>query len=183
MITSTGLSPNERAEQLIGRDYISHSAIATYSACPLKFFFRYVEGLPEETVSSSLVFGSSIHSAIQFHFEEMLVGNPAPSLATLLSVYHDAWSSRQDQEIRFSKGQDLDSLSDLAGRMLSAFQGSEIGSPTGTNTILGIEEEIRGPLVPGCPDLLARLDLIVDTGDVLKVVDFKSAPDVSGRTP
>ena len=30
-------------------------------------------------------------------------------------------------------------------------------------------------MIPGCPDLLARVDLIVDTGDELVVSDFKTA--------
>src|SRR5262249_21407601 len=42
-------------------------------------------------------------------------------------------------------------------------------------TILAIEEEFRGLLIPGCPDLLARVDLIVETADALQVTDFKTA--------
>ena len=42
-------------------------------------------------------------------------------------------------------------------------------------TSLGIEEELRGQVVPGCPELLARVDLIVDTGDELTVYDFKTS--------
>ncbi len=29
------------------RDYISYSAIKTYQECPLKYFFRYIAGLPD----------------------------------------------------------------------------------------------------------------------------------------
>ena len=39
--------PNQVAERLTGRDYISWSAISTYQQCPLKWHFRYVLGLPE----------------------------------------------------------------------------------------------------------------------------------------
>ena len=46
---------NEVARQLTGRDYISWSAISTFRSCPLKYFFRYVAGLPEESVYSALV--------------------------------------------------------------------------------------------------------------------------------
>jgi hypothetical protein len=34
---------------------------------------------------------------------------------------------------------------------------------------------MRAAIVPGCPDLLARLDLLVDTGDALLVLDFKTS--------
>ena len=57
--------------------------------------------------------------------------------------------------------------------MLSAFQASEVSKPVGT--IIGIEEELRGELVPGCPDLLARVDLIVEEEDALVVTDLKTA--------
>ena len=63
------------ARTLINRDYISYSAISTYQRCPLSFFFRYVEQLPEETVAAALVFGSAIHSAAEFHFNELMAGS------------------------------------------------------------------------------------------------------------
>jgi hypothetical protein len=46
---------NEIAKKLTGRDYVSWSAISTFRTCPLKYKFRYVDGLPEESVSSALV--------------------------------------------------------------------------------------------------------------------------------
>ena len=32
------------------RDYLSFSAIRTYQTCPLKYFFKYIAGLPEESI-------------------------------------------------------------------------------------------------------------------------------------
>ena len=34
---------------------------------------------------------------------------------------------------------------------------------------------MRGEIIPGCPDLLARVDLLVDTGEEVEVSDFKTA--------
>ena len=42
------------------RDYLSFSAVRTFQGCPLKYRFRYIDGLPEDCVASSLVFGSAI---------------------------------------------------------------------------------------------------------------------------
>jgi putative RecB family exonuclease len=61
----------------------------------------------------------------------------------------------------------------LAERILAAFQQSEVARPLGQ--ILAVEEELRGPVVPGCPDVLGRVDLIVDTGSELVVSDWKTA--------
>lgn len=78
--------PPRRAKD---RDYISYSAIKTYQDCPLKYFFRYVAGLPEETVSASLVFGSAIHRAIEHHFRELLAGKQLRVEFTVLTKTKD----------------------------------------------------------------------------------------------
>ncbi len=68
------------------RDYISYSALSTYRMCPLRYRFKYVVGLPEATVSASLALGAAIHSAVEFHFRQLLEGNEPPSLDELMAV-------------------------------------------------------------------------------------------------
>jgi putative RecB family exonuclease len=157
------------------RDYISHSAIATYQQCPLRYRFKYIDGLPETVVSSALIFGGAIHSALEFHFTDRLFGNEPPSLDQLLDVFQEAWRGRtvEHQDIRFGKGEDHNSLSALADRMLTAFR--ESPAVTSEDTVIGIEEELRGELIPGVPDLLARIDLLTTTSDALVITDFKTA--------
>jgi RecB family exonuclease len=155
------------------RNYMSFSSISTFQSCPLRYYFRYVLGLPEETVSANLVFGAAFHAAVQFHFEQLLAGNPPPDLDTLLGVFWESWRERGTATIRFGKKDNLDSVGHLADRMLWAFQESAFAHPTGT--ILAVEEELRGPIVPGCPDLLARVDLLIDAGDALVLSDFKTS--------
>lgn len=154
-------------------DHISYSAISTFQACPLRFYFRYALRLPERTISSSLVMGSALHRAVQYHFERLLMGDTSTDLDTLLGVFQDAWDEYPQDRIAFGAGETRDVLGRLADRLLASFLKSDFAHPTGT--ILGIEEELRGEVVPGCPDLLARVDLIVDTGRELLVTDFKSA--------
>lgn len=154
------------------RDYLSYSAIKTYQQCPLRHYFRYVVGLPEKIVSASLLFGSGIHAALEAHFRALLVGETL-GLDELLGAFLETWDSRHPDEIRFGKGEDLESIATTAERMLQAFLVSDLAQPKGR--ILGVEEELRGPVFGDLPDLLARLDLIVDAGDFLKVTDFKSS--------
>ena len=165
--------PVSHARPDTGRDYLSFSAIRLYQTCPLKFFYRYCLGLPEETVSSSLVFGGSIHRSIEHHFRELLAGNAPPSSEALLAEFWEGWKERELEEVRFGKGEDLDSLGQLAQRTIAAFQQSDVAQPAGQ--ILAVEEELRGAVVPGCPDILGRVDLIVDTGSELVVSDWKTA--------
>ena len=65
---------NEVAQRITGRPYVSWSALSTFRTCPLKYRFRYVDGLPEESVSSALVFGSGIHTAVEQHYQAILSG-------------------------------------------------------------------------------------------------------------
>lgn len=173
MSTVADLHPNQIAEQLTGRPYTSWSAITTYQSCSLRYYFRYIAGLPEDAVSASLVFGGSIHRAAEAHLRERLMGNPGPTLDSLMDAYNEGWQEHDVQRVQFGKGDDSSTLDDLARRMLTAFQASELANPSGT--IIGIEEELTGELVPGVPDLLARVDLLVDEGDALVLTDLKTA--------
>ena len=177
MITINATTPNQTAQRLTGRDYTSFSAISTYQSCPLRYKFRYLDGLPEPTVSSSLVFGGAIHRSIELHFNRLMAGASPPDLDMLLAEYQEAWRKHDDAQVVFGKDDNRDTLGRLADRMLRAFQASDLARPEGT--IIGVEEELRGPVVPGCPDVLARIDLLIDTPAELVITDLKSAPDVS----
>lgn len=155
------------------RDYISFSALSTYRSCPLRYYFTYVVGLPERTVSSSLVFGCAIHRGIEHFFNELMSGGEPPSTETLLGEYDRRWLEVEHTDVRFGKSEDRESLNALARRMFAAFQTSEFAQPTGR--ILGVEEELRTTIIPGCPDLLGRLDLIVETDDAIVVTDLKTS--------
>lgn len=167
------LTPPSGPSPITGRDYLSFSAIRLYQSCPLKFFFKYHLGLPEESVSSSLVFGGAVHRSIEFHFRELLVGNPPPSRDALLGEFWEGWRERDLEQVRFGKGEDRESLGQLADRILTVFQQSPVAQPRGQ--ILAVEEELRGPVVAGCPDVLGRVDLIIDSGDALVIADWKTS--------
>ncbi len=155
------------------RDYLSYSAVRTFQGCPLKYRFRYIDGLPEECVSSALVFGSAIHAVVEFFFSQQLAGEEEPSLDELLSVYQQSWRDRSEQEVRFGKTETTNSLHQLADRMLTAFLASDLTNQEGR--ILGVEDELRGEMTPQLPDLLGRIDLILETDDSVVVLDFKTS--------
>jgi putative RecB family exonuclease len=155
------------------RDYVSYSALSAYRRCPLSYYFRYKLGLPEETVSASLVFGTAIHLGLQRHFQELLAGNDPPSVDELLAEYEVGWAERSDQTVIFGAGETRVSLDALAKRMFDAFLQSPAAQPGGR--ILGVEETLRGEFIPGMPDLLGRVDLIVEAEDALVIADWKSS--------
>ena len=164
---------NEVAKKLTGRDYVSWSALSTFRTCPLKYRFRYVDGLPEESVSSALVFGTGIHTAVEQHYQSLLSGDPKPDLDALLFAYRSAWLPHDPDAIQFGSTETRASLDALAARMLTAFLASPTASVQGR--VLGVEEEIRGMLVEGVPDLYGRVDLITEDSDSLVVTDIKTS--------
>jgi len=164
---------NETARELTGRDYLSWSAISTFRTCPLKYRFRYIDGLPEESVSSALVFGTGIHSAIEQHFQALLAGDEQPDVERLMFAYRSAWLPHEPDAISFGSKETRESLDDLASRMLTAFLASPAASVQGR--VLGVEEEIRGMLVEGVPDLYGRVDLLTEDSDSLVVTDIKTS--------
>ncbi len=170
---SDAVGPNTRAKRLTGRDYISYSAVATHQQCPLKYRFRYIDRLPERFLSANLAFGSAIHGAVELHFNALMLGKAVPSLDDLLEAYHEAWESRKEKTIRYRRGEDRAHHTGVAMRMLRAFQGSHLARPDGT--ILGVEKELRGAVISDCPDLLGRIDLLVETAGALTVTDLKTA--------
>src|SRR5688572_11716193 len=155
------------------RDYLSYSAVTTYQSCPLRYYFRYVAGLPERTVASSLVFGSAVHRPVEHHFYEFMASNQPPSVQALMGEYERHWQDLDSTDVQFEKEDDIESLGKLAERMFTAFQTSNLASPAGQ--IIGVEEELRAPVIAGCPDLLGRIDLLVESDNALVVTDLKTS--------
>lgn len=165
--------PSEIALRLTGRDYISHSAISTFQRCPLRYYFNYVAGLAPEFVSSSLVFGSAVHRALEFHCRRVFEGTAPPSTDELLSVYEQAWKDEGAVRVRFGKNESTESLRDLARRMLAAYLASDVSNFD--SRLVAVEEEFRAAVIPGCPDLLGRVDLVDLNRNALRIVDFKTS--------
>jgi putative RecB family exonuclease len=164
---------NEVAKRLTGRDYISWSALSTFRSCPLKYKFRYIDGLPEESVSSALVFGTGIHSAVEQHYQTRLAGDEPADVEKLMFAYRSAWLPHDPDAIQFGSTETRASLDALAGKMLTAFLASPAASVQGR--VLGVEEEIRGMLVEGVPDLYGRVDLLTEDSESLVVTDIKTS--------
>ena len=139
----------------------------------MKYKFRYIDGLPEESVSSALVFGSGIHTAIEQHYQAALSGDPKPELDALLFAYRSAWLPHVPDAIQFGSTETRASLDALASKMLAAFLNSPAASVRGR--VLGVEEEIRGLLVEGVPDLYGRVDLLTEDSDSVVITDIKTS--------
>ena len=171
--TKNKKTPGAIAQSLTGRDYVSHTQISTFQRCPLRWHFQYVERCAPESVSVGLAIGRSIHAALEHHFRSLREGNGRPSLVELLEVFHASWEDHAAVPILFGRDTDRQDVDRIARTLLQAVGQHPAASVEGR--MLGVEEPLRGRIVAGVPDLLARADLIVETGDGLLIRDFKTS--------
>ena len=127
----------------------------------------------EESVSSALVFGTGIHTAVEQHYQALLSGDDQPDVERLMFAYRSAWLPHDPATIHFGSTETRASLDALASKMLTAFLNSPAASVKGR--VLGVEEEIRGMLVEGVPDLYGRVDLLTEDDHQLVISDVKTS--------
>ena len=65
---------------------LSHSSISTYSDCPKKYEFQYIQRLPTKP-KHFFSFGHSIHSALEF----MYSGEQVPTIEQVIEYYSLHW--------------------------------------------------------------------------------------------
>ena len=88
-------------------------------------------------------------------------------------AYRSAWLPHDPEAISFGSTETRASLDGLTSRMLTAFLNGPAASVQ--RQVLGVEEEIRGMLVEGVPDLYGRVDLLTEDSDSLVVTDIKTS--------
>jgi len=169
--------PNQVAEQITRRPYVSYTQLSLMRSCPRKFAFQYVENAPKDFIPSSLIYGGAIHASLEGYYRARLEGLTLSSEEMLL-CYHHAWQSNlktagENTPVKFNATEDEAKVHALAQRTIDAFLLSPLANPKGT--VLGIEEELRVVLHPDLPDVLAKVDLVTQTDHVLHVIDFKTA--------
>jgi hypothetical protein len=152
-------------------DHLSYSSISCYLQCPLKWRFHYVDKLPEEFITSSLVFGQAIHESVAAFLNASLSGdNLTPD--EMLMVYLNSWRESKDVEIRCSNGDSEEKLLKKAQDLLGLGHGSQ----DGLTEVLGVEEEFSVDLAAltdypslDLPPLIGYVDHIIRPKDWLKV--------------
>jgi putative RecB family exonuclease len=97
-------------------DHISYSQINTYTTCPLKYRFNYIDCLEPEFTSSALIFGSAMHAGIQAYLQSTLEGDPLRP-DHLLDVFREEWRDSEGQKIKYSARESQDSLLNKAGEL------------------------------------------------------------------
>jgi len=88
-------------------------------------------------------------------------------------VFDECWTSFDTDLIQFGKGDDAQTMRELAKKIFTTFQARHFANPKGT--IVAVEESMRAELIARVPDVLARVDLAVQSGDDLVLTNFKTS--------
>ncbi len=89
---------------MTSRPHWSYSSINQFLRCPLQFYFQRILKLPQPTVGSGLVLGSSVHGALEFYHRSLQDGEPVKA-DQLHRTFLSAWQAREENsDIEFRKG-------------------------------------------------------------------------------
>jgi CRISPR/Cas system-associated exonuclease Cas4 (RecB family) len=153
-------------------EYLSSSQINLYSQCSLKYRFQYVDLLTKPFKSSSLAFGSAIHSALSWFHRESMTNDKVP-LEKLCKIFDADWySQRTETDIRYKNGEEEMRLVVLAKEMLAMYYQLPPKKAKGTEVSFSVS--LNEPKDGGARliDLEGVIDLI-EEGDV--VTEFKTS--------
>jgi hypothetical protein len=144
------------------RPHWSYSSINQYLACPLRYYFQRILGLPQPTVGSGLVFGSAVHAALA-HYHLALKLNRTPQRNAIHNAFVDAWNQRNGIGITFKDGETRADLMTQGMALVELY----LKEPP-PERIVAVEQEIICPVHDSQGEyletpLVAVADLIVET--------------------
>jgi len=158
------------------RDYLSYSQVNTYSQCSLKYGYRYVEGVEENTVSSSLVVGSAVHKALEVFHRTFMANTPRPKAEELVRPINDVFEDMSEKEIVYKKGETRASAEEQALALVAAY----IADCPIEGEIIGVETHLDANLADWLQPLTAIVDVMERVDDVLRIIDIKTSASAWG---
>lgn len=163
-------SPSHDQPNPVLLDHLSASAVKDYLGCSLRYYFKRVAGLPEES-SPNLHLGSAVHHALQAHFRNRWRGNPTdPELA--LTAFEEAFD-HEDPDFPVSWKPGLwETKRDLGRRMVDSYL--ESAHATEERPVVAVEVALREKLGPVRTEMVGQVDLVLGEEEGLVPVDFKT---------
>ncbi len=173
----------------VERKYLSPSAVNTWLNCRMRFYYRYVCGMPEEEILEKEIdqrrFGNIMHDALRRLYEPLkgksgagphiaaMAGNRYQVRETIIAAAMD--EMRWDRETLLSgRGMIIIDVLERYARELLVYDGQNPDL-----TLLGLEDELSGThTITTAGGIMIRLggkaDRIDMTGSAVRVVDYKT---------
>lgn len=149
-------------------DHLSASQINLYLQCSLKYRFQYIDKLPRPFKPSGLVFGSVIHSTLDWFNKERIRGN-AFSMEKLLKIFEADWFSQKvETEIRYKNGETENGLLAIGKQILNQYFHSDQKMPVDAEIPFSLPlvdpmtGEVLGLNVKGIMDLIEKDHVLVE---------------------
>ena len=157
-------SPSDKESSPL--DYISASRLNCWQECRLKFYFRYIEKVPQMP-SPALFVGQAVHKVIQQWNLNRWRNQPVPD--EWLKRYFDAtWDETQPDGLDWKEKEDI--LREKSWNMLKYyFEHTPISPTEKPEAVEAIVE--RDLDLHGLPPLRGVIDLVREGG---RIVDFKT---------
>jgi len=98
----------------------SVSQIQAYLGCPLKYRFQYIDQIPRPWRPAALIFGSSVHAAVEWFHKERLAG-AKPSIEDVLKIFDADWFAQTLEPVVFTGTETKEDLQEKGQAMLRLY--------------------------------------------------------------
>ena len=175
---STGLLGFESVQERQGgvREYISPSRLNCWLSCPLKWFFRYIEGIRTPTTPALFV-GKACHAGLEVYYRHRQLGVTL-GVDDVMRRMAESWAALVDEE-----KMDFDSTDDEAAmrQQVANLVRVYLDNVPKDEKPLAVEVAAEAPLVDpdtgedlGIP-LVGVIDLVLNNEAGPIITDFKTA--------
>jgi CRISPR/Cas system-associated exonuclease Cas4 (RecB family) len=170
------------------RKMLSPSALNTYLDCPLRFFFRYIDGLKEQEEPAEEIepndFGKLLHSMMEQLYRpytgkmmypadvERIAGDAALIRRTLLEAFSKEYFHKEITEDDIS-GRNIIIREVLLKYVCRILETDAKAAPF---TVLSVEKKLHVRLPAGDRqiNMYGVIDRLEETGDGLRIIDYKT---------
>ena len=166
---------------MINRPHWSYSSVNQFLRCPLQFYFQRILGLPQPTVGSGLVLGSSVHRTLEIYHRSLQEREPV-KIDRLHRAFLDAWKEREvNSDIKFRKGDTRDGSIAQGISLIEVY----LKEPPPEN-IVAVEQQMIFPLRNGRAEIVetpmvAIVDLLTKNKDELAITELKTSGRAYGN--
>ena len=158
-------------------DYISPSRLSSWLSCPLKFKFKYIDGMRTPT-NNNLFLGKIVHGGLEFYYRRRQLGLPVAK-ADVAKWLLESWAKSIDEEdMTFDSTAEEQALQVQAVALVTAYL---TYVPAAEAKPMAVETAVEAPLVDpatgedlGMP-LVGIMDLVLDEPAGPLIADFKTS--------
>jgi putative RecB family exonuclease len=158
------------------RPHFSVSQLTCYLQCPLQYYFQYELGMAWEKTPSAVVFGSTIHTAVEAINRGLMEGQPIKNIEAE-NVFLDSWKYNL-KENQISWKEDPTELSEK-GKVLIQLYYDQMRYEKPTD----VELPFRLPLIDPLSGLFVEKRDVVGKIDAIVVEDTIIEIKTSGKSP